>query len=262
MKKAFKNNFTIEKVLTLTTIAVIIIAWTIVTELGIVSDILIPSPRKVWITFIDIMQNNYKGSSLFQHLGASMERLLIAYIFAAIIAILLGLASGYNSKVRAIIEPIIEFYRPLPPLAYYTLLVLWMGIDNGSKIALLFLASFAPIYVSCMSAVLKIKLDYINNAYTLGANKYQIFIYVIFPSCLPDIFVGLRTAIGVAYTTLVAAEMVAAVSGIGWMVLDASKFLRSDVIFVGIIIMGITGIVLDKFIRTIEDKVVPWKGKE
>lgn len=262
MKRALKKFFTVEKALTLTTIAVIIIAWTIVTQLGIVSDILIPSPKKVWLAFIYIIQNNYKGSSLAQHLGASMERLLIAYILAAITAIPLGLLSGYNSKVRAIIEPIIEFYRPLPPLAYYTLLVLWMGIDNGSKIALLLLASFAPIYISCMSAVLKIKADYINSAYTVGANKYQIFIHVIFPSCLPDIFVGLRTAIGVAYTTLVAAEMVAAVSGIGWMVLDASKFLRSDIIFVGIIIMGITGILLDKFIRIIEDKVVPWKGKE
>jgi taurine transport system permease protein len=262
VRKVIKSYFTMEKALTFITIGAIIMVWVIVTELGIVSDILVPSPRRVWLAFIDIIQNNYKGSSILQHLWASMERLLSAYILAAIIAIPLGLASGYNSKVRAVTEPIIEFYRPLPPLAYYTLLVLWMGIDNGSKIALLFLASFAPIYISCLSAVLKIKADYINSAYTVGANKHQIFIHVIFPSCLPDIFIGLRTAIGVAYTTLVAAEMVAAVSGIGWMVLDASKFLRSDIIFVGIIIMGITGILLDKLIRLIEKKVVPWKGKE
>lgn len=262
MKKVLKNNFTIERVLTITTIVTIILAWIIITESGIISEILVPSPKKVWISFIDIIQNNYKGSSLLQHILASMERLLTAYILAVIIAIPLGLLSGYSSKVRAIFEPIIEFYRPLPPLAYYTLLVLWLGIDNGSKIALLFLSSFAPIYISCMSAVLKIKADYINSAYTVGANRRQVFIHVIFPSCLPDIFVGLRTAIGVAYTTLVAAEMVAAVSGIGWMVLDASKFLRSDIVFIGIIIMGITGIMLDKFIRIIEKKVVPWNGKE
>ena len=109
---------------------------------------------------------------------------------------------------------------------------------------------------------MKIKVDYINSAYTVGANKFQIFIHVIFPACLPEIFVGLRTALGVAYTTLVAAEMVAAKSGIGWMVLDASNYLRSDIIFVGIIIMGITGILLDRLIQFIEKKVVPWKGKE
>jgi taurine transport system permease protein len=110
--------------------------------------------------------------------------------------------------------------------------------------------------------VRKIRNDYIDGAYTLGANRRQVFFHVIFPACLPDMFVGLRTAIGVAYTTLVAAEMVAAVTGIGWMVLDASKFLRSDIIFLGIIIMGITGIVIDGVIRVVESKVVPWKGKE
>ncbi|GEQ19870.1 hypothetical protein CBU02nite_03760 [Clostridium butyricum] len=139
---------------------------------------------------------------------------------------------------------------------------MWLGIGNESKITLLFLACFAPIYISCVSAVLKIKEDYINSAYTVGASKYQIFIHVILPSCLPDIFVGIRTAVGVAYTTLVAAEMVAAKSGLGWMVLDASNYLRSDIIFVGIIIMGITGILLDQFLRILEKKIVPWKGKE
>ena len=191
-----------------------------------------------------------------------MQRLVVAFLWAAVIAVPLGLASGYSSKIRAVFEPIIEFYRPLPPLAYYTILVLWLGIENKSKIALLFLACFAPIYVSCVSAVIKIKEDYISSAYTVGANKWQIFIYVIFPACLPDMFTGLRTALGVGYTTLVSAEMVAATSGMGWMVLDASRFLRSDIVFLGIIIMGITGILLDKGIQIIEHKVVPWKGRE
>jgi taurine transport system permease protein len=137
-----------------------------------------------------------------------------------------------------------------------------MGIENESKIALLFLACFAPIYISCVSAVIKVKEDYINSAYTVGASKMQVFLHVIFPACLPDIFTGLRTALGVAYTTLVSAEMVAANSGIGWMVLDASRYMRSDIIFLGIIIMGITGILLDKSIQFIENKIVPWKGKE
>lgn len=259
-----KNNkkITTEKVLTIGTVLVILLIWFIATTLKWVNPKLIPSPQSVWTAFIDIIQNGYKNYTLLQHLGASMQRLIISFFYAIIVAIPLGLASGYNSKIKAILEPIIEFYRPLPPLAYYTLLVLWMGIENESKIALLFLACFAPIYISCVSAVSRIKEDYINSAYTVGANKWQIFIHVIFPSCLPDMFVGLRTALGVAYTTLVAAEMVAAKSGIGWMVLDASKYLRSDIIFVGIIIMGITGILLDKIIQFIEYKIVPWKGKD
>lgn len=257
-----KNQITIENILTVGTVIFILLVWFVVTNFGFVNPKLIPTPQSVLEAFVDIIQNGYKNYSLLQHLGASMQRLFISFFFAVIVAIPLGLASGYNSKIRAIFEPIIEFYRPLPPLAYYTLLVLWLGIENESKITLLFLACFAPIYISCVSAVLKIKEDYISSAHTVGANKYQVFIYVILPSCLPDIFVGLRTAVGVAYTTLVAAEMVAAKSGLGWMVLDASNYLRSDIIFVGIIIMGVTGILLDQIIKFIEKKIVPWKGKE
>lgn len=253
---------TYEKILTIGTVLVIFAIWFTVTRFGWVDPKLVPSPQSVWTALIDIMKNGYKNYTLLQHLEASMERLIIAFFAAAVIAVPLGLASGYNSKLRAIFEPIIEFYRPLPPLAYYTLLVLWLGIENGSKIVLLLLACFAPIYIACVSAVIKIKEDYINSAYTVGANKLQIFIYVIFPACLPDIFMGLRTALGVGYTTLVSAEMVAASSGIGWMVLDASRYLRSDIIFLGIIIMGLTGILLDKSIQFIEHKIVPWKGKE
>jgi len=195
-------------------------------------------------------------------MGASLGRLMAAFLGAIIVAAPLGLASGFNAKIRAVWEPIIEFYRPLPPLAYYTVLVLWLGIGNESKIALLFLACFAPIYVSCVSAVIKISEDCINSAYTIGANRRQVFIHIVVPACLPDLFTGLRTALGVGYTTLVSAEMVAATSGIGWMVLDASRYLRSDVVFLGIIIMGITGILLDRGIRILERVLVPWKGKE
>jgi len=256
------KTLNVERLLTISTILFIIIAWFVVTKYNIFSDVIVPSPQKVLHSFFEILQNGYKENSLLKHLGDSMMRLLSSFFLVIVTAIPLGLVSGYNSKIRAVLDPLIEFYRPLPPLAYYTLLVLWMGIDNASKIALLYLAGFAPVYIACMSGVEKIKQDYILGAYTLGANKKQVFFHVIFPACLPDIFVGLRTAIGVSYTTLVAAEMVAAVTGIGWMVLDASKFLRSDIIFVGIFIMGITGMLLDQILLWIETKVVPWKGQE
>lgn len=251
-----------EKKLTVGTVVFIFVIWFTVTTFKRIDPKLVPTPQSVWAAFVDIMQNGYKNYTLLQHMGASMQRLILAFLGAAVTAVPLGLASGYNSRVRAVFEPLIEFYRPLPPLAYYMLLVLWLGIDNESKIALLFLACFAPIYISCVSAVIKIKADYINSAYIVGANKRQIFFHVIFPACLPDMFTGLRTALGVGYTTLVSAEMVAARSGMGWIVLDASRFLRSDIIFLGIIIMGITGVLLDKSIQIIERKVVPWKGKE
>ncbi|KRL77489.1 ABC transporter permease [Secundilactobacillus paracollinoides] len=174
------------------------------------------------------------------------------------VGIPLGLLSGYSPRVKAIFEPVITFLRPLPPLGYYTIIILWMGTGNLSKILLLFLGAFAPIYVSCAAGVSRVREDYILRAQTLGANKFQVFTHVIFPASLPDIFVGLRNAMSVAYATSVAAEMVAAGSGIGWMVLDASEYLRSDVVFVGIIIMGITGILLDAILLFVERRVVFW----
>lgn len=243
-------------------VIVVFLVWYIVTKLNLFSEVFIPSPAKTWAAFMDLLVNGYKGNSLFYHLFDSLYRLSSAFFFALITAVPLGLLSGYSSKIRAALDPILEFYRPLPPLSYYTLLILWFGIGDLSKVALLYLAAFAPMYIASVSGVKGVLEDRIHSAASLGANKWQTFRYVIFPSCLPEIFTGLRTAIGFAYTTLVASEMVAAVSGIGWLVLDASKYLRSDIMYVGIIMMGVTGILLDRIIRLIEAKAIPWKGKD
>ena len=215
----------------------------------------------VWTAFLDILNEGYKGHSLWVHLLTSLYRLLIAFGLALLTAVPLGIVSGYSRKIQAVFDPFVEFYRPLPPLAYYTLLVLWLGIGDSSKVTLLFLAAFAPLYLSTVAGVRKVPIDRINGALSLGANHIQLLRYVLLPSILPDVFVGVRTSIGVMYSTLVAAEMVAAVSGIGWMVLDASTYLRSDIIFVGIILMGLVAILIDLLIRLIEKRVIPWSGK-
>ena len=253
-----KRNY---KVIGLVVVLILLLLWIIDSAFNLIDERFLPSITNVGKALVSITTDGYKGSTLLGHLGASFYRLFTAFFLAIATAVPLGLLSGYNKKVRAAFDPIIEFYRPLPPLAYYTLLVLWLGIGNGSKITLLYLACFAPIYIACVAAVTKVPVNYINAAATLGANKKQIFMKVIFPYCLPDMFTGIRTAMGVGYSTLVAAEMVAAVSGIGWMVLDASNWLRSDIIFAGIIVMGVTGILIDAILRLIERKVVPWKGK-
>jgi taurine transport system permease protein len=235
--------------------------WQIATSKGLINQVFLPSPQKVWQAFIELVQQGYKGESLLSHIAISMERLFIAISLAVIIGVPLGLLAGSSRFVRAIIDPFIEFYRPLPPLAYYTLIVLWFGIGDESKIILLFLNAFAPLLIGVIFSVQKVPIERINGAKSLGASGVSLFISVIFRSCLPDILTSLRTAIGVAYATLVAAEMVAAVSGIGWMVLDASKYLRNDIVYVGVIIMGIIAIILDSFVRLLIRKVSPWLEK-
>ena len=239
----------------------ILVLWFCVTQFGNVNALIVPSPQAVWNSLLEILADGYKGYSLWQHIADSLWRLFLAYVAAIVTAVPLGLASGYFPKLRAALDPIIAFYRPLPPLAYYTVLVLWMGIGNGSKVMLLFLAGFAPIYISCTDGVTRIREDYIHGAQMLGANRKQVFFHVIFPAALPDLFTGLRNAMSSEYASLVAAEMVAAVTGIGWLVLDASKYMRSDIVFLGIILMGIMGILLDAFLKFLEKKIVFWKGK-
>ena len=240
---------------------VFFLIWQFITSRGLINQVFLPAPKRVWQTFIELVQQGYKGQSLLMHIAISMERLFIALSFAIIIGVPLGLIAGSSRLVRAIIDPFIEFYRPLPPLAYYTLIVLWFGIGDESKIILLFLNAFAPLLIGVIFSVQNIPTDRINGAKSLGAKGINLFISVIFRSCLPDILTSLRTAIGVAYATLVAAEMVAAVSGIGWMVLDASKYLRNDIVYVGVIIMGIIAIILDSLVRLLIRRVSPWLEK-
>lgn len=190
-----------------------------------------------------------------------MGRLGVGYILAVATAIPLGLVMGLSRRVRGVVSPLLEFYRPLPPLAYYTLLIVWLGIGDTSKVALLFLAAFPPLAINAMSAVETLPPQRVETARSLGARRRDVLLRVILPSCLPQIFTGMRVAMGFTYTTLVSSEIVAAANGIGWVVLDAGRFLRTDVIFVAIIVMGATGIALDWAIRMAEAQLVPWKGR-
>jgi taurine transport system permease protein len=248
-------------IITLLTVGVLVLAWQAIATSGRVPAYFVPTPAQTWLAFTDLLAHGYRGHTLLAHLGASLSRVLIAFAGSALIGIPLGLGIGSSRRLAAIANPLIEFYRPLPPLAYYTLLVIWLGIGDASKIALLLLAALPPVVIATASAVRGVRNDYIHGARSLGATRAQVFRYVILPAALPDIFTGLRVSIGFTYTTLVAAEMVAGVNGVGWMVLDASKFLQSDVIFVGIILMGATGLALDVAMRLLERWAVPWRGK-
>ncbi|GAB7054470.1 taurine ABC transporter permease TauC [Paenibacillus sp. YK5] len=236
----------------------VLLLWWIASRHAWVNPLFLPSPSEVWSAFADIVHEGYKGSTLLAHIGASFRRIFLALILVFLTAVPLGIVCGRNRLLRAIFDPFIEFYRPLPPLAYYSLLVLWFGIQDTSKIVLLFLGGFAPMFIAAVYSTRRIPVDRINGARSLGANGLRLYLFVIFPSCLPDLLTGLRTAVGVTYATLVAAEMVAAVSGIGWMVLDASKYLRSDIIYAVIIIMGIIAILIDLAIRLLIRRVSPW----
>jgi taurine transport system permease protein len=241
-------------------VLVVVVLWQAVAALELVRPLFVPSPERVWEAFIGALYD-YRDASLLIHIRDSLYRVLFGYILAILTAVPLGLVIGYFPRIGAIFDPFIEFYRPLPPLAYYTLLVIWLGIGNESKIALLYLAAVPILVISSAAAVRGVRPLWLNAGRTSGAAGWRLVVFVILPASLPEIFTGMRVALGVTYTTVVAAEMVAASSGLGWMVLDASKFLRSDVVWMGIIVMGITGVFLDRILRVLETWIVPWRGK-
>ena len=248
-----------ENIITFVTLSIIFVIWFEITRRGLVPKIFVPSPGDVWDTFIETLTKGYHGQNLIWHLVVSLARVLLGWMVACFIAIPIGLAMGLSSKVRAVFDYIIEFYRPLPPLAYYTLLVLWFGIGELSKFMLLFLAAIPPLTIGAAEGVKEVSPSVIQAARSLGANATQVCYKIILPATTPSIITAMRISLGFTYTVLVAAEIVAAREGIGWMVWDASKFLRSDVIFVGIIAMGITGIGLDLIIRMIAKRLLRWR---
>ncbi|MBX7490991.1 ABC transporter permease [Helicobacter turcicus] len=253
--KLLKNH----KLLVLVFLVSIVVLWQIVAIA--MHSLLIPSPKDVVSAFVELFQDGYKGSSLGEHIYASLRRLFLAFLSVALFAIPLGLFSAFNKFVRALFEPLVEFLKPLPPLGYYSILILWFGIDELSKVLLLFFAGFAPLFIASYSAAHKIPQDFIHSAKNSGANAWQTFWRVIIPHSLPDIFTGIRISIGASYSALVAAEMVASQSGIGWIVLDSSKFMFIDIMFAGVIIIGLTGVCMDRIIVFIKSHFIHWEGK-
>lgn len=243
------------------TVLLALAVWLVVTHMGLVKPLFLPKLETVLAAFSSALEGNIDGAPLLDHIGMSLLRVISAFALAALIGIPVGLAMGLSPAIRAMLDPFIEFYRPLPPLAYLPLVIIWFGIGEMSKILLIFLACFAPVALAARAGVLSASSDQINAARALGASRIQLLRFVVFPAALPDILVGLRIGMGVGWTTLVAAEMVAASTGVGQMVLNASNFLRTDIVMMGIFVIGFLAIVFEIGMRQLEKKLVPWRGK-
>jgi len=243
------------------TIAALLLAWTIVTGTGWIAPLFLPSPRAILVALRQAWDGAFDGNPLPLQAGASLMRVLSAFVLAALVGIPAGLAMGVSRGARAVLDPVIEFYRPLPPLAYLPLMVIWFGIGETSKIMLIFLACFAPVALATRSGVLSASSDQVNAALSMGATRWQVLLHVVLPAATPEILVGLRIGMGVGWTTLVAAEMVAANAGLGQMVLNASNFLRTDVVVMGILVIGLFAVLFEVGMRWLERTLVPWKGR-
>ena len=258
--RQLRRSLSIRWISILTLISLIALWWA-VTATGLIEPLFLPPPsavvQKGWL----LATSGYMDATLWQHLAASLQRIGLGLGFAVLTAVPVGIAIGQNRIARGVLDPLIEFYRPIPPLAYLPLIVIWCGIGELSKVLLIYLAIFAPIAIATATGVRTVDPAKLRAAQSLGATKAQLIRHVILPSALPDILTGVRIGLGVGWSTLVAAELIAATSGLGFMVQSAAQFLVTDVVVLGILVIALIAFAMEMGLRALQRKLVPWHGQ-
>jgi len=247
--------------LSVATTAAILLAWYGVTAAGWIEPLFLPGPQAVFDRLLEVAREGFGGATLWEHVWASFTRVALAFLLAVATAIPAGVLMGVSRIVRGVLDPPVEFYRPIPPLAYLPLMVIWFGIDELTKVVVIYLAIFAPMALNARAGVRSVPIEQIQAAYSLGASRLQVIWHVIFRGAMPEILTGMRIGLGFGWTTLVAAELVAAQAGLGAMIQQASDFLVSDVVIMGIVVIGVIAYLSDSAMRLLERILTPWKGK-
>ncbi|MDM0059094.1 taurine ABC transporter permease TauC [Variovorax fucosicus] len=249
------------RLISVLTLATVLLAWWSVTALGWIDALFLPSPAEVLERIWLLSSVGYLDATLWQHLGASLARISLALLSALVFAIPVGVAIGRSRIAQGIFDPLIEFYRPVPPLAYLPLIVIWFGIGELAKVLLIYLAIFAPIAIATANGVRNVDPVRLRAAQSLGATPAQLLRRVILPNALPDILTGVRIGLGVGWSTLVASELVAATRGLGFMVQSAGQFLATDVVVSGILVIAFVAFAIELGLRWLQKRLVPWYGQ-
>jgi len=242
----------------LSPIALLLFWWLISLVVG--EDYLV-SPSTIAITMVSLFQNGYSGADFTTHIFASLVRTVSGYVLAVLLAIPIGLWMGMNKYVAAVLNPLFALIRPIPAIAFLPLFIMWFGIGEVARISLIFLSAFLYIVLNTFSGVKTIPTGLIQAGKNLGASKIQLLRTVIFPASIPSIMIGLKSGLAVSWAIVVAAELMAAQEGLGYMISDASTFFRMPVVYVGIILIGVIGLLLENVITLMEKRSCHWAGK-
>lgn len=237
--------------------------WEIVTQLEIIPSRYLNPPSQVVQTFFrKMVDTTPDGATIPVHFWASFRLALSGFVAASVIGIPLGLVMGYFKIADWLIRPIFEVMRPIPPIAWIPISILWLGIGYPAKTFIIFMSAFVPCVINAHLGVTLTSPTLINMAKTCGASRWQIFTTVCIPSALPLVFTSLRLALGNAWSALVAAEMLAATAGLGYMIQQGRNFIRSDIIIVGMLTIGLTGALMSFALSKIEGKLTPWRSEK
>ena len=228
--------------------------WTLVTELGLVDPIFLPKPMKVVQYYISAVQDG----SLWENTKISVYRIVLGFVYAVVLGIPVGILMGTFKKVEAVIRPLCEFVRYMPVPAFVPLIMVWVGIGENAKITVIFIGTFFQLVLMVADDAMSVPDDLINAGYTLGCGTSKSIFKILIPAMLPRLMETLRMMIGWAWTYLVSAELVAANSGLGYTILKSQRFLATDAIFGGIILIGLLGLITDRIFALINKKLFHW----
>ena len=235
--------------------AVFLIAWEILASGGLINAVLLPAPSTLIAAAGDLMLNG----TLLRHVGASIERVVVGFALAAIVGLTLGVILGWFRILSDFIKPLVEALRPIPPIAWTPLAILWFGVGNAPSYFLVFIGAVFPVFVATYSAVRNIERTQINAALCLGATPAMLIRDILVPGALPVIFPGLRIALGVGWMCVVAAELIAAQSGLGYMIQQSRVLLQTQNVVTGMIAIGVIGFAMNGIMTIIERRLIPWQ---
>lgn len=248
------------RLVSVASVAAILLLWAAVTSLGLVRPDALPSPARLVQALRTMMLEGYGGTSLAKHVGMSVMRALSGFAAAVVLGVPFGLLIGRNKVLGAAVAPILGFFRPIPPIAFITLFVFYFGIGEASKIALIFMAAFWYVILTCSDGVRSVPFLLIRAAENIGLTRRQLFFRVIVPASMPSIMTAIRAASAISWTLVVASELIGAQAGLGFIILDSAQYFNIPATFIGIILIGIIGLVWELILSVIQIRVLHWQG--
>jgi sulfonate transport system permease protein len=234
---------------------VLVAVWQGLSDLGVVKPMLLPPPTKVGAAFAELAA----GGLLAKHLGISLLRVLEGFALAALVGLPLGIAIGLWRALDRMTDLLIQVIKPIPPIAWIPLAILWFGIGEGAKVFIIFLGALFPILINAIDGIRQTDHRYVEVARILEVTRLRFITQVVLPGALPPIMTGLRTGLMVAWICVVAAELIAASSGLGYLIMDARQLFQTDQVLVGMITIGAMGKLLDVALKAVENRLITWK---
>ena len=242
-------------------VLVLVVVWIVISTSGWLPPGYLPTPADMGAELKTLFISGYKGISLWDHIGISLFRTLTGFILGIVVGIPLGLITGYSRVGSAMMSPIMAFIRPIPPIAFIPMVVLYFGLGELGKVVLIFWTAFNYVHVNAHAGAAHVPIVYLRAAQSIGLTRSQTFFRVIMPSAIPQIFTGLKVAMALSWAVVVAAELTGAQSGLGYMISDAALTFRIPAVFIGIGLIGAIGLLLNVALNLVETWLVHWKGR-